>query len=175
MWTEARIELLKELLKHPDRLSADAIARELRGVTRNAVIGKVNRLGLSLPNKGNKNPRQSRRAAVSAARLVMVQSHRRAPGAVSLVPDVLIEPTPADDPAPPTCEHMVQFMDLENHHCRFPLWRDRVPPINEQWYCGAPANVADGRPYCPHHLGIAYQPPRKRTPRPYNKWAEAAE
>jgi len=44
-WTDARIEILTALWRKG--ASASAIARELGGVTRNAVIGKVYRLGLS--------------------------------------------------------------------------------------------------------------------------------
>jgi GcrA cell cycle regulator len=44
-WTDERVELLKKLWN--DGLSASQIAGELGNVTRNAVIGKVHRLGLS--------------------------------------------------------------------------------------------------------------------------------
>ena len=44
-WTDERVELLKKLWA--DGLSASQIAAELGGITRNAVIGKVHRLGLS--------------------------------------------------------------------------------------------------------------------------------
>ena len=44
-WTDERVELLKKLWS--DGLSASQIAAELGGITRNAVIGKVHRLGLS--------------------------------------------------------------------------------------------------------------------------------
>ena len=44
-WTDDRVELLKKLWA--DGLSASQIAAELGGITRNAVIGKVHRLGLS--------------------------------------------------------------------------------------------------------------------------------
>src|SRR5690606_38717812 len=44
-WTDERIEQLKKLWS--DGLSASQIAAELGGITRNAVIGKVHRLGLS--------------------------------------------------------------------------------------------------------------------------------
>lgn len=187
MWTEERVKHLRELVQAPG-LSASAIARLLGGgLSRNAVIGKVNRLGLALPNQGNRNPIRSGISAVRTSpravnpfgrKRMMVGSRRAAlPDATSLAPDAPIDPTAADEGAAPATsyEHMVQFLGLENHHCRFPLWRDRVPPINEQWYCGAAADVADGRPYCRYHLSITYQPPRERTPRPYNKWAEAAE
>jgi GcrA cell cycle regulator len=44
MWTDERVAELKRLWGHG--WSAGMIARELRGVTRNAVIGKLSRLGL---------------------------------------------------------------------------------------------------------------------------------
>ena len=44
-WTDERVETLKKLWA--EGLSASQIAAALGGVTRNAVIGKVHRLGLS--------------------------------------------------------------------------------------------------------------------------------
>ena len=44
-WTDERVETLKRMWGEGQ--SASAIAKELGGVTRNAVIGKVHRLGLS--------------------------------------------------------------------------------------------------------------------------------
>ena len=44
-WTEDRVETLKTMWT--DGNSASQIAKALGGVTRNAVIGKVHRLGLS--------------------------------------------------------------------------------------------------------------------------------
>ncbi|TKD21771.1 GcrA cell cycle regulator, partial [Rhodobacter capsulatus] len=44
-WTDERVELLKKMWTEGQ--SASQIAKELGGVTRNAVIGKVHRLGLS--------------------------------------------------------------------------------------------------------------------------------
>jgi GcrA cell cycle regulator len=44
-WTDDRVEQLKKLWE--GGLSASQIAAELGNVTRNAVIGKVHRLGLS--------------------------------------------------------------------------------------------------------------------------------
>jgi len=44
-WTEDRVEVLTKLWA--EGLSASQIAKQLGGVTRNAVIGKVHRLGLS--------------------------------------------------------------------------------------------------------------------------------
>ncbi|TJZ81042.1 GcrA family cell cycle regulator [Paracoccus hibiscisoli] len=47
-WTDDRVETLKRMWSEGQ--SASAIAKELGGVTRNAVIGKVHRLGLSNRN-----------------------------------------------------------------------------------------------------------------------------
>ncbi len=61
-WTDDRVELLKKLWM--DGLSASQIAAELGGITRNAVIGKVHRLGLSgrakAPSSTAPRPRKPR-------------------------------------------------------------------------------------------------------------------
>jgi hypothetical protein len=59
-WTSERIELLKRCLDAG--LSCGQTAREI-GVTRNAVIGKVNRLGLSRPKDVIGSQLEQRRAA----------------------------------------------------------------------------------------------------------------
>ena len=56
-WTQDRINLLKRLW--PEGLSAETIAVELGGgLTRNAVLGKVARLGLSEGRTGARPPRE---------------------------------------------------------------------------------------------------------------------
>ncbi|TNJ48538.1 GcrA family cell cycle regulator [Phaeobacter sp. B1627] len=50
-WTDERVELLKKMWGEGQ--SASQIAKELGGVTRNAVIGKVHRLGLSNRTTGS--------------------------------------------------------------------------------------------------------------------------
>src|SRR5580700_3480057 len=61
-WTEERVENLKKLWG--EGLSASQIAAELGGITRNAVIGKVHRLGLSgrakSPTSAAPRPRKAR-------------------------------------------------------------------------------------------------------------------
>ena len=55
-WTDERVEVLKKLWGEGQ--SASQIAKELGGVTRNAVIGKVHRLGLSnRATSSSSNPR----------------------------------------------------------------------------------------------------------------------
>jgi GcrA cell cycle regulator len=53
-WTDERVELLKKMWSEGQ--SASQIAKELGGVTRNAVIGKVHRLGLSNRTGGAPEP-----------------------------------------------------------------------------------------------------------------------
>src|SRR5437588_11168970 len=61
-WTDERVETLKKLWT--EGLSASQIAAELGGITRNAVIGKVHRLGLSgrakAPSSAVPSPRKAR-------------------------------------------------------------------------------------------------------------------
>ncbi|TFL19131.1 GcrA family cell cycle regulator [Jannaschia formosa] len=52
-WTDERVETLKRMWG--EGASASQIAKELGGVTRNAVIGKVHRLGLSNRNQGKED------------------------------------------------------------------------------------------------------------------------
>ena len=59
-WTEERVETLKRLWL--DGATARQIAEILgEGVTRNAVIGKANRLGLSKPSKSSVTRKQRKR------------------------------------------------------------------------------------------------------------------
>lgn len=52
-WTDERVEILKRMWA--EGKSASQIAKELGGVTRNAVIGKVHRLGLSSRTTTSRN------------------------------------------------------------------------------------------------------------------------
>ena len=63
-WTDERVDLLKKLWA--DGLSASQIAGELGNVTRNAVIGKVHRLGLS----GRAKPTRTAASRVGSSALL---------------------------------------------------------------------------------------------------------
>ena len=63
-WTDERVETLKKMWAEGQ--SASQIAKELGGVTRNAVIGKVHRLGLS-NRVGGKDDEDEAPAAAPAA------------------------------------------------------------------------------------------------------------
>src|SRR3974377_728573 len=69
-WTDERVETLKKLWA--DGLSASQIAAELGGVTRNAVIGKVHRLGLSGRAKSPASTAPRQRKPRSASQMLRV-------------------------------------------------------------------------------------------------------
>ena len=72
-WTPERVETLKAMWSAGQ--SASQIALELGGITRNAVIGKIHRLGLS--NRGTANTKEKKPAA-SKAKQDDKNSHKKA-------------------------------------------------------------------------------------------------
>lgn len=84
-WTDERVELLKKMWGEGQ--SASQIAKELGGVTRNAVIGKVHRLGLS-------NRAGSGSSAAPAAKAAPAKEKP----AVAATPKPKAEPKPAPQP-----------------------------------------------------------------------------
>jgi GcrA cell cycle regulator len=64
-WTDERVETLKRMWAEGQ--SASQIAKELGGVTRNAVIGKVHRLGLSNRAPGGRDEDEGEATAAPAA------------------------------------------------------------------------------------------------------------
>ncbi len=164
-WTEERVELLKKLWS--DGLSASQIAGELGNVTRNAVIGKVHRLGLSGRAKnpaGSSAPRPARKAPVRTPSHPMSGSPGMTRGANALAPqfapDAEVEPkaapAPAEEVVVPFSER-VSIMDLREYMCRWPMGD---PTTAEFRFCGA--RSATGLPYCGYHARIAYQPAADR-------------
>ena len=83
-WTDDRVEILKKMWGEGQ--SASQIAKELGGVTRNAVIGKVHRLGLS-----NRTTAGAAAKAEPKAKTTAVAPKAKAPPKPAPEP----EPTPA--------------------------------------------------------------------------------
>jgi GcrA cell cycle regulator len=109
-WTDERVELLKKLWL--DGLSASQIAKQLGGVTRNAVIGKVHRLGLS----GRAAPSQPARPAFKAPRPPR-PAHAPAPRRVEAAPQTP-QPAPVyyvEEPGSAT------VLTLGAHMCKWPI------------------------------------------------------
>lgn len=161
-WTDERVELLKKLWS--DGLSASQIAAELGAVTRNAVIGKVHRLGLSgrakAPSSGVSRPRKPR----SASQMLRV-SRPSIRGNTALAHAYEYE----EDPEPELTENVIPIgqrrtlLELTEATCRWPIGDPGTP---EFFFCGG--NSLPGLPYCHYHSRIAYQPPgeRRRSARP---------
>ena len=87
-WTDERVETLKRMWAEGQ--SASQIAKELGGVTRNAVIGKVHRLGLS-----NRNDDTAEAAAAAPAPEAKPAPAPAAAAAPKLAPEPAPEPKPA--------------------------------------------------------------------------------
>ena len=165
-WTNERVELLRKLWL--DGLSASRIAAELAGgVTRNAVIGKVHRLGLSGRVKPQSSPASQRHRdakPAGAARPGMPQRAVAMPMRGNTALAIQDRPTPAplvrrsyDDNVVNMTEN-VTIMELRESMCRWPVGD---PSSAEFRYCGAKAPIGEG-PYCKHHSRMAYQPTQER-------------
>jgi GcrA cell cycle regulator len=160
-WTDERVELLKKLWA--DGLSASQIAAELGGVTRNAVIGKVHRLGLSGRAKSSSSgvPRQ-RKPRSHMLRVSRPASHGN--NALALSYDM------EQEPEPEVIENIIPLgqrrtlLQLNEDTCRWPIGD---PATTDFFFCGGkPLNAL---PYCHYHSRVAYQPAsdRRKDRRPF--------
>ena len=183
-WTDERVEHLKKMWS--DGKSASQIAKELGGVTRNAVIGKVHRLGLSNRNGGEGAPEPAPQPAATApqpaaeepAEAVAVAEAAPASEAPS-PPPPRRQIIPAGQPLPPQPSAneispealasvrevekkalKLSLMELTERTCKWPIGD---PATEDFWFCGLP--VAPGKPYCEAHVGVAFQPMTSRRDR----------
>jgi GcrA cell cycle regulator len=152
-WTEDRVGALKKLWLEGQ--SASQIAKQLGGgVTRNAVIGKVHRLGLS----GRAAPSQPARATFRPSRPRPAAQPTQAPSAPRRIEAV--QPCPAaapSVPAPmPDLPGTATVMTLGAHMCKWPIGD---PSSNEFSFCGRRSSEGV---YCVEHARVAYQPQVKR-------------
>src|SRR3954463_13409729 len=133
-WTDERVEPLEKLCL--DGLSASQIAKQLGGVTRNAVIGKVHRLGLS----GRATPSQPTRTVFKAPRPARPVSAAPPPRRIEASHPVQPRPIVYDEtPGSAT------VLTLGAHMCKWPIG----DPSSESFtFCG---KRTDGDiPYCAH-------------------------
>ncbi|MGR3501750.1 GcrA family cell cycle regulator [Pseudaestuariivita sp.] len=183
-WTDERVELLKKMWGEGQ--SASQIAKELGGVTRNAVIGKVHRLGLSnrtAPAAAGKSD------AKAEAKTKAEAKPAEAPEAAAAEPDPAPAPKPpvpqrpkiisAGTPLPPQPSaneispealakvsevekkaKKLTLMELTERTCKWPVGD---PATDDFWFCGLP--VKPGKPYCEAHVGVAFQPLSARRDR----------
>jgi GcrA cell cycle regulator len=158
-WTDERVELLKKLWG--DGLSASQIAGELGGITRNAVIGKVHRLGLSGRAKsasaGTARPRKPRAPAQFRATRTVTR------GNTALASHALSYIELEQEPEPELVDNIVpigqrcSILQLTEATCHWPIGDPGSP---EFYFCGG--KTATGQPYCTFHCRMAYQPVQDR-------------
>lgn len=129
-WTDDRVELLTKLWG--EGKTAAEIAKELGGVTRNAVIGKAHRLKLSnrvSPIQQNKKP-----VAVKAPVAAPVQQRK-------------VKKADVQDN-----RQGISLINLKSGQCRWPFG----DPQEESFgFCGD--DCISGLPYCTDHAKVAYQ------------------
>ncbi|WP_425993793.1 GcrA family cell cycle regulator [Caulobacter sp. DWR1-3-2b1] len=158
-WTDDRVTTLKKLWL--DGLSASQIAKHLGGVTRNAVIGKVHRLGLS----GRAAPSQPARPAFKAPRPARpaAQTMPSAPRRVVTPEHMPAQSVVSSGVAPPTLPVFrdeqpgsATVLTLGAHMCKWPIGD---PSSDGFTFCGR--RSSDG-PYCIEHARVAYQPQQSK-------------
>lgn len=160
-WNDERVEQLKKMWL--DGMSASQIAGELaNGITRNAVIGKVHRLGLSgrvkAPVAAQPRPRPQARSHRNSTPRVSAPIVR-GNTALAFAPRVL-EALPVQKPIEEVLIPMserVTIMELKEAMCRWPLGD---PATSDFRYCGGKSTI--GESYCTYHSRIAYQPAQDR-------------
>lgn len=136
-WTEERLAQLRTLAS--TGMTARQVADEM-GCSRNAVLGKAWRAGLSLAKQDNRTPEQRRAERLQYQR----DRHAALRAAVGYQP----RPRPIkQSPAVPASKQL-PLTDLGLDMCHWPV-SDDIPHC----FCG---NDTGGHVYCPYHhtLGI---------------------
>lgn len=144
VWTEARIEMLKEL--SPTGLSAAQVAKAINtklggAFSRSAIIGKRNRLGLSMPRPVS----APKRAAKTEPRKTVAQAPKPIAG-----PPVRARPLRPERPQGPG---LATVMSVGAGMCRWPIGDPRDPAFT---FCG---HRVERGSYCAGHTAIAYVAP----------------
>ena len=177
-WTDERVEILTKMWAEGN--SASQIAMELGGVTRNAVIGKVHRLGLSnrattntvgkSDSKAKSAPKSSSKAKQKARKIESTEP--KSDNVTSLRRQII----PAGQPLPPqpsaneiSPEALARVNEIEKKAKKLSLleltektckWPVGDPATEEFWFCGLATQ--SGKPYCEAHVGVAFQPMNSR-------------
>ena len=161
-WTDERVEVLTKLWQ--EGLSASQIAVRLGGVTRNAVIGKVHRLGLSgratTSRMNSMRPRRSKQASQKRLQKPRFGQLTHTPLQKLYNGEGEAYVAPVEELVIPEKERKY-IATLTETCCRWPIGD---PQKEDFHFCGK-SKVA-GLPYCEFHARRAFQPPqanRRRT------------
>ncbi len=161
-WSDDRTEQLKKLWE--GGLSASQIAAELGNLTRNAVIGKIHRLGLSGRAKVPSSAAPRRRKARPAQNAAFTRPQGRVATALATAFDVEDLPPISDYDSVVPMQQRLSLAGLNEATCHWPIGDPGTP---EFFFCGG--RSLTGLPYCAHHSRVAYQPAadrRRQQPRP---------
>ena len=159
-WNDERVETLKKLWQ--DGLSASQIAGRIGGVTRNAVIGKVHRLGLSGRATTSRVKSHRPRRTPNATNVKRLNNKPRfaqiGNSAVRSLytGDVETYTAPIEEMIIPLAERKY-IQTLTETSCRWPIGD---PQHEDFHFCGK--GKVTGLPYCEHHARRAFQPPQPR-------------
>ena len=158
-WTDERISILSELWDSGK--TANEIAEILGGVSRNAVIGKAHRLGLS-----------SRPSPIKQKEVVAEAVTVQATQATAVVDTADEDDSEAEDDSRSAKIPAggATILQLTERMCK---WPHGDPQKKGFHFCGK-ASVP-GMPYCAEHAAMAYQSQtKKKTPMDLSKYKEAA-
>lgn len=170
-WTDERKALLKELWTKKG-LTATQCAARLGGVTRNAVLSKVHRMGISERSKGRPGF-----YAAERQRKTYTRKRKVVEAVAPAKKKFWTEPTAGPYAGEPTdpgyintlnevaaavpVERRVALDDLAHDGCRYPLGDPREPGFG---FC--PDKAFPGVPYCAAHAKRCYQPPALNAKQP---------
>jgi len=149
-WDAERVNALRRGFEAG--LSCSMIAREI-GVTRNAVIGKMNRMGLSRPKEVITRQKRRKHAAPSN-RAKSLGTWRRPRSFLAPV----AQPIPVSCEPQPCKEILIRngpgctLFELGQEKCRWPI---STPGAADFCFCGHV--TVKGLPYCPGHARLAYR------------------
>ncbi len=155
-WTAEAVENLKGLAL--EGRSASVIAAALGAASRNAVIGKANRIGIKLNGGGRASapggtPVGAYRAPLAIPHPKPVPSKQNSAPALSREPERKAAWTLAE--AEVGEMRRVRFEEIREFACRWPLGD---PRSGDFAYCGL--TPAKGHSYCAGHCRMAYRPPK---------------
>ncbi len=164
-WTDERVARLAKLWA--DGLSASQVAAELGGVTRNAVIGKVHRLGLSGRVKpagksggGSRRKPSAPRSRGTGGYSRSARANSRPNGRAGSDVAVAHKPPRVEEEVVAPISKKLDLMELTETTCRWPTGDPSLPGLT---FCGH--KCSDDKPYCKFHNKIAFQPPNERRRR----------
>ncbi|MDP3402535.1 MAG: GcrA family cell cycle regulator [bacterium] len=156
-WSEDRVAALKKLWLEGQ--SASQVAKQLGGgVTRNAVIAKIHRLGLS----GRAAPSQPSRVAFKPKKPRLQAPKPQTPAVPKQCEAPLVQPQPESlserTSAVPDLSGTAILGTLGAHMCKWPIGD---PGATEFSFCGRKTEGKDV--YCVEHARVAYQPKSSRS------------